>query len=56
LQHFTFSNIAKEFTPLAVYPGISRDISILIKDQVSVQDIFQGVKEKAPALLLVQAI
>jgi len=43
-------NVNKKFSPLAKYPAISRDISIVLKENVSVKDIIQLIKDKGQGL------
>jgi len=44
-------DLKKKFLGLPVYPGISRDISLLIKEDVLAQDIIALIKEKTGDLL-----
>jgi len=39
-------NLLKKFTPLPLYPGISRDISFLIKEELKVEEIIRMIQEK----------
>jgi len=41
----------KKFSSLPVYPGISRDISIVLKEEFSAGDILAQIREKAGPLL-----
>ncbi|TRZ93535.1 phenylalanine--tRNA ligase subunit beta [bacterium] len=43
---FSQVNLLKKFIPLPLYPGIIRDISLLIKEELKVEEIIQMVKEK----------
>lgn len=44
-------NLKKKFMPLPMYPGISRDISFVIKEGTKLEDIFKAIKENASLLL-----
>lgn len=44
-------NLDKRFTPLPIYPGISRDVSFIIKDDVIVTGIIEAIKAKAQPLI-----
>src|SRR3989338_724258 len=48
-----FSSLSpqKKFTPLPLYPGISRDISLVVKEGVLVNEIREAMLEKARPLL-----
>jgi len=48
---FPYVNLGKVFTPLPVYPGISRDISLILKDEVKIEDVFKATREKGEPLL-----
>lgn len=48
---FSYVNLKKKFAPLPVYPGILRDISFILKDDISVDDILKAMKEKGRPLL-----
>jgi len=41
----------KKYTRPPLYPGITRDISLLVKEQVSVADLVKAIKQTASALL-----
>ncbi len=44
-------NLNKKFIPLPIYPGIARDISLLLKSEVQVEDVLKIIKENAVSLL-----
>ncbi len=44
-------NLGKTLVPLPIYPAISRDISLVLKEEVKVEDILQAIREKAGPLL-----
>lgn len=48
---FSYADLRKKFTPLPVYPGITRDISLILKEEISVGEILKLIKEKAGPLL-----
>jgi phenylalanyl-tRNA synthetase beta chain len=48
---FTFVQPNKRFIPLPKYPGITRDISFILKEDLSVKDIIALLKEKGQTLL-----
>ncbi len=48
---FLTAGLKKRFSPPAVYPSVSRDISLVIKEDVFVNDILKAVKERGRALL-----
>ncbi len=48
---FSRVNLNKKFMALPMYPGISRDISFVIKEDVKLEDIFKVIKENASSLL-----
>jgi len=50
-QLASYVNLKKRFTALAVYPGISRDISIVLKEDILAEDVLKAIKEKAGPLL-----
>ncbi len=45
------TNLGKRFAPLPIYPGISRDISFILKDDIAVTGILEAIKEKAQPLI-----
>ncbi|MFA5096016.1 MAG: hypothetical protein WC478_01605, partial [Candidatus Omnitrophota bacterium] len=47
----SFCRLNKRFIPLPRYPGISRDISFILKQEISVKDILAALKQKAGPLL-----
>jgi len=53
---FSQTDLKKQFKPLAVFPGISRDISLVLKEEVSAQEILDLVKEKGLPLLKEAAV
>ncbi|MBM3245290.1 MAG: phenylalanine--tRNA ligase subunit beta [Candidatus Omnitrophica bacterium] len=48
---FQKANLNKKFIPLPVYPGIARDISFVIKDDILAEDILTAIRENSPELL-----
>ncbi|MCX5695889.1 MAG: phenylalanine--tRNA ligase subunit beta [Candidatus Omnitrophica bacterium] len=48
---FSFVRPDKKFTPLPKYPGITRDISFVLKDDLSVKDILLALRQKGQPLL-----
>jgi phenylalanyl-tRNA synthetase beta chain len=43
---FSCADIKKRFVPLPIYPSISRDISIIIKETVALDDMLRAMREK----------
>jgi len=50
-KFFHFVQLNKKFAPLPKYPGITRDISFILKDGFSVKDILILLKEKGQPFL-----
>jgi len=48
---FSFVKLNKRFIPLSKYPGITRDISFILKESLSVKEILVLLKEKGQPLL-----
>ncbi len=48
---FPFVNLKKRFRGLPLYPGILRDISMVIGQDIKIRDILSTIKEKAGDLL-----
>jgi phenylalanyl-tRNA synthetase beta chain len=48
---FSYVNLNKKFNRLAVYPGISRDISLILKEDIAIGDILAAIKEKGQPFL-----
>jgi len=48
---FSFAQLNKKFHPLPKYPGITRDISFVLKDDFSVKEILALLKEQGRPLL-----
>ncbi|MCM8795807.1 MAG: hypothetical protein NC928_03895, partial [Candidatus Omnitrophica bacterium] len=46
-----FVDLKKTFTPLPKYPGISRDISLILKEEIKVADLLPVIEEKGKPLL-----
>ncbi|MDD4894645.1 MAG: phenylalanine--tRNA ligase subunit beta [Candidatus Omnitrophica bacterium] len=44
-------NTGRKFSPLPVYPGISRDISLILKEDISIGDVLGMIKGAAGPLL-----
>ncbi len=51
-----FINLNKKFSHLPIYPGISRDISLILKEEISVGDMLKAIKEKGQPLLKQAAV
>jgi len=49
-------NLNKKFSHLPIYPGISRDISLILKEEISVGDILKAIKEEGQPLLKQAAV
>ncbi len=47
----SFAKLNKRFIPLPKYPGILRDISFILREELSVKDILAMLKEKGQPLL-----
>ena len=45
------ANLKKKFKPLSLYPGINRDISFVIRQDIPAKDILEAVRQKAGPLL-----
>ncbi|MDD5431626.1 MAG: phenylalanine--tRNA ligase subunit beta [Candidatus Omnitrophica bacterium] len=45
------ANLKKQFTPLSFYPAILRDISLLLKEDIKIDDVYSIVRENAGNLL-----
>jgi len=43
---FSYAKPKKEFIPLPKYPGIARDISFILKDDISIKEVLDALKEK----------
>ena len=48
---FSFINRKKKFSHLPIYPGISRDISLALKEEILVGDILEAIREQGKPLL-----
>lgn len=48
---FSRMDLKKKFSALPVYPGISRDISLVVNEKIKVEDILSAIKENASYLL-----
>lgn len=48
---FSYANLKRTFAPLPLYPAISRDISIILREGVAIDDILKAMKEKGSPLL-----
>jgi len=48
---FASAQLDKKFTPPPRYPGINRDISFILKDDISIKEILDTIKEKGGQLL-----
>lgn len=47
----SYANLTKRFVPLPVYPGVSRDISLILKEDIKIDEILEAIKQKAQPLL-----
>lgn len=52
----TCANLGKKFLPLPKYPHINRDISLVLKDDISLKEVLSAIKEKGHPLLISAAI
>ncbi|MCG2713956.1 MAG: phenylalanine--tRNA ligase subunit beta, partial [Candidatus Omnitrophica bacterium] len=48
---FTYINLKKKFSNIPRYPAITRDISFIVKDDISVKDLIWAIEEKGLTLL-----
>lgn len=48
---FSYADLTKKFTPLPVYPAISRDISFILEEGVAVEEVIKSIKDKTGPLL-----
>lgn len=48
---FASAQLDKKFIPPPRYPGINRDISFVLKDDISIKEILDSIKEKGGQLL-----
>lgn len=48
---FSYAKLDKRFAPLAKYPGITRDISLIVKEDVPIRQIKDALVEKGAPLL-----
>ncbi len=48
---FSHINLAKKFSPLPLYPGIFRDISLILKDDVRAVDLLAAARDRGGKLL-----
>ena len=46
-----YINLNKKFSPLPIYPGISRDISLILKEGILVGDILEAIQKEGEPLL-----
>jgi len=53
---FSYATLKKKFMPLPRYPGITRDISFILKEDVVAKDILAAIEEKGRPLLISVAI
>jgi len=47
-----FANLNKKFSRLSIYPGISRDVSIILKEEVLAGDILEAIRRQGGPLLV----
>jgi phenylalanyl-tRNA synthetase beta chain len=48
---FSGVKLEKKYSPLPVYPGITRDISFILKENIRAAEIFKAIKERGGSLL-----
>jgi len=48
----SFASLQKKFIPLPKYPGIARDISFILKQDISIREILGAIEEKCKPLLV----
>lgn len=48
---FPYIDLKKRFVPLPIYPSISRDISLILKEEVKIGEALEAVRQKAKPLL-----
>ncbi len=48
---FSYAQLKKKFVSLPKYPGIVRDISFILKDDISIKEILEAMEEKGRPLL-----
>ncbi len=48
---FTYINLKKKFSNIPRYPAITRDISFIVKDDISAKDLIRAIEEKGLTLL-----
>ncbi len=48
---FPGASLQKKFLPLPKYPGIARDISLILKDDYALKDLLTAIEEKGKPLL-----
>lgn len=48
---FQYSRIDKRFIPLPKYPALERDVSFILKEEVSIRDILAAIRERGGILL-----
>jgi len=53
---FSYVALKKKFVPLAKYPGITRDISFIVKENIAAKDILAAIEESVRLLLISVAI
>ncbi|MDI6758450.1 MAG: phenylalanine--tRNA ligase subunit beta [Candidatus Omnitrophota bacterium] len=48
---FKYANLVKKFIALPKYPGITRDISFIIKEDIGINEILKVMQQNSPPLL-----
>jgi phenylalanyl-tRNA synthetase beta chain len=48
---FSYADLTKRFSQLPLYPAISRDISFILRNELSVEALIKSIKDKAGPLL-----
>jgi phenylalanyl-tRNA synthetase beta chain len=55
-RFFSYAQLKKKFAVLAKYPGITRDISFILKEDIAARDILAAIEESGKPLLMNVAI
>ncbi|MDD5156074.1 MAG: phenylalanine--tRNA ligase subunit beta [Candidatus Omnitrophica bacterium] len=48
---FSCADLTRKFVPMPVYPAISRDISFILKEELSAEELIKSIRDKAGPLL-----
>lgn len=49
---FAYVDLSRTFSPLPKYPGILRDISLILKENIPLQEVLSSLKDRAGPLLV----